>query len=129
LLLGIAMSLFAGDAALACKCRLLSADELLNASDVIFEGAARRTRPTGGRSAVTAFRIVAAYKGVTRGQLVRVQHLSGPSASCGVHFARGRTHLISASREAAGAPLSASACMLASMRTDPGKELVQRLGR
>jgi hypothetical protein len=128
LVLAIGIALLASDAAQACKCRLVPADELLNGSEAIFEGVALSTKPAGGRNAVTAFRVVTGYKGASRGQSVRVRHFTGPSAACGVHFERGKRHLIAASREAGGA-LAASACTLASMRSDAGKELVERLGR
>jgi hypothetical protein len=128
-IVALAIGLLAGDSALACSCRLPTADELLQRSAAIFTGTALQTRTVGGREGVTAFRVVTGYKGAKRGQLIRVHHRIGHSASCGVRFDPGKRHTLALQRDDDGRTLSISACSLAAMRSDAGEELVRRLGR
>jgi hypothetical protein len=92
----------------------------------VFTGVALQSRPAGPREAVTTFRVTVGYKGVRRGQIVRVHHRSGPSASCGLRFEIGTAHPVAASRNDAGPGQTATACAIAAMRSDAGDELRRR---
>jgi hypothetical protein len=97
-----AIGLLASNDAAACSCRLPTAEALLASSASVFTGVALQSRPAGPREAVTTFRVTVGYKGVRRGQIVRVHHRSGPSASCGLRFEIGTAHPVAASRNDAG---------------------------
>lgn len=89
----------------ACQCRPtrdLTAAQVLADADVLFTGTAIKSvaGKTGEHSsyAVTTFRVTEAFKGAKAGQLIKVGHNSGPTASCGVQFEIGEPHTLGPTR-------------------------------
>ncbi len=93
------------DTVSACQCRPtrgLTAVQVLADADVLFTGTAIKSvaGKTGERSsyAVTTFRVTEAFKGAKAGQLIKVGHNSGSTASCGVQFEIGEPHTLGPTR-------------------------------
>lgn len=130
-ILALTISLALSNAAFACSCRMTAtADELMEQADAIFTGIAGSSTEVARRESVTEFRVTKAYKGVRPGQVIRIRHRSGPSASCGVNFAAGKRYTMTSYRREAGQPgageLSSSLCSLAAMESPGGKALIER---
>jgi hypothetical protein len=93
----------------ACSCaRNPTASGLLESSAAVFTGVAQASAPAGRDVSVTTFRVTEAFKGILGGQVVRVRHPSGSSASCGVQFESGKAHTLAVNRDASG--YSANLC-------------------
>jgi hypothetical protein len=114
-------------AALACSCAQPTAEGLMQSAPAVFTGVATTSvRATQGES-ITTFTVLEGFKGVRAGELVRVRHRSGSSASCGVQFAIGATHTLSTYREEVGTSLFASLCNTAIFRLREGEQIIQRM--
>jgi hypothetical protein len=114
-------------AALACSCAPPSAEGLLQSAPAVFTGTATESVPATQGESITTFTVVEGFKGVRAGQVVRVRHRSGSSASCGVRFAIGATHTLSTYREEVGTSLFASLCNTAIFRSRDGEQIIRRL--
>jgi hypothetical protein len=108
-LLAFAALLAAVIPALACSCaRNPTAAGILASADAVFTAIVVHSEPAGKNISITTFRIVEAFKGPAAGSTVEVRHRSGPSASCGVKFAVGRSYTLAAHR--VGARLATTLC-------------------
>jgi hypothetical protein len=114
-------------AAFACSCAQPSAEGLMQSAPAVFTGVATTSAPATQGEAITTFTVVEGFKGVRAGELVRVRHRSGSSASCGVQFAVGATHTLSTYREEVGTSLFASLCNAAIFRSREGEQIIQRM--
>jgi hypothetical protein len=114
-------------AAFACSCAPPTAEGLMQSAPAVFTGLASQSVPATQGESITTFTVVEGFKGVRAGELVRVRHRSGSSASCGVQFAIGATHTLSTYREEVGTSLFASLCNTAIFRTREGEQIIQRL--
>jgi hypothetical protein len=112
--------------AFACSCAQPTAEGLLQSAAVFTGVATASVAATQGES-ITTFTVVEGFKGVRAGELVRVRHRSGSSASCGVQFAIGATHTLSTYREDVGTSLFANLCTTAIFRSRGGEQIIQRL--
>jgi len=109
----VTLAVLAGAAvpAAACSCARPSASSVWENAAAVFTGVARGTRPLGNGRSVTTFEVTEDFKGADYGASVTVEHPTGPSASCGIQFALGATHTLSAyTREGA---LSSNLCSVA----------------
>ena len=87
------------DTAMACSCaRNPTAEGILEGAAAVFTGTVQQSVPVGRGGSVTTFTVTESFKGAPAGTTVRVAHPSGSSASCGVKFAPGETHTLSAHR-------------------------------
>lgn len=120
------MLALAPTAALACSCAPPTVETLMQ-SAAIFTGVATESSPATQGESITTFSVVEGLKGVRTGELVRVRHRSGPSASCGVRFAIGQTHTLSTYREEVGTGLFANLCTTVIFGSREGAEVIQRL--
>ena len=107
--LGGFLIIAATGSARACSCgRNPMAAGLLESSAAVFTGVAQSTVAVEPGISMTTFKVTEGFKGVRTGRLVRVRHRSGSSASCGIRFALGEAHTLSAGGGAAG--FSANLC-------------------
>jgi hypothetical protein len=109
--LGAILLLATSGAALACSCAPNpTAAGIRQSASAVFTGVAVASRNLPGGRAETTFKITESFKGPAPGETVRVQHGSGPSASCGVTFAVGETHTLAAHAAPSGQRLSTNLC-------------------
>ena len=116
--------------ALACSCaRNPTAEGLLQDAAAVFTGIAQESTAAGPGMSMTTFRVTEGFKGAEAGATVRVRHRSGPSASCGVRFARGTSYTLAAYSGGSEPGLSASLCStwMFSTQVGLGNELIARM--
>lgn len=111
MLAGILVASLLSGAAQACSCApTASAAAIRQSASAVFTGVALRSRRAAAGEAITTFKITESFKGPPAGATVQVRHPDGPSASCGVRFASGQTHTLSAVAAAPQRLLSANLC-------------------
>jgi hypothetical protein len=99
------------DQAEACSCRRNpTAKQILTSASAVFTGVVTGTRELSRGRSATTFRVTESFKGTSAGATVRILHPSGSSASCGVRFAPGSTHTLSAHGDRGARSLSATLC-------------------
>ena len=97
--------------ALACSCAPNpTAKRILDQSAAVFTGVAQENLRVPPDRSITTFRIVEPFKGTSAGDVVRVLHRSGSSASCGVKFTPGASYTLAAYRTETSPGLSTSLC-------------------
>jgi hypothetical protein len=117
----------ASTVALACSCAPPTAESLMQSAPAVFTGVATTSVAATQGESITTFTVVEGFKGLRAGELVRVRHRSGSSASCGVQFAIGATHTLSTYREEVGTSLFASLCNAAIFRSGEGAAIIRRM--
>jgi hypothetical protein len=80
----VATLLSVAERAQACSCARLSADELIAAVPIVFEGEVMDIRMIGGNRQITTVRVVRAIKGDVRETVEVATHIE--SAACGYDF-------------------------------------------
>jgi hypothetical protein len=84
----------------ACSCpRNPSADGILAAATAVFTGTVRAVETIGPGLSRTTFVVTEPFKGAQPGEILNVQHPSGPAGTCGVRFTYGATYTLAASLE------------------------------
>ena len=97
--------------AMACSCqRDPTAEGLLDSASAVFTGVVEGNAPIAPQQSLTTFRVTESFKGPPPGTIVRVIHRDGPSPSCGVDFAPGKTYTLAAYQADTVADLSTSFC-------------------
>ncbi|MCW5692657.1 MAG: hypothetical protein KIT48_09845 [Pseudolabrys sp.] len=95
--------------AFACSCeRNPTAAGILSQHQMVFTGIVRNSVAIEPHVSATTFEVTEGFKGVAANATVVVRHPNGPSASCGVQFAKGQSFTVAAQQGAAG--LSTTLC-------------------
>jgi hypothetical protein len=106
----LALAIGSGQA-MACSCqRDPTAEGLLDSASAVFTGVVEESTQVAPGQSLTIFRVTESFKGAPPGTIVRVTHRDGPSPSCGVDFAPGKTYTLAAYQADTAADLSTSFC-------------------
>lgn len=98
--------------ALACSCaRRPSAEKILAQAPVVFTGNVLSSKSITPHTVITTFKIMETFKGVEKGQIVRVHHKIGSSTTCAVNFEIGKQYTLSTQAFAQEPGLSTSRCL------------------
>lgn len=98
--------------ALACSCaRRPTAEKILTQAPAVFTGNVLSSKSLTPGAVITTFEIIESFKGVKRGQIVRVHHKIGIPASCAVNFEIGKQYTLSTQAFALEPGLSTSRCL------------------
>jgi hypothetical protein len=110
----------------ACSCaRNPTAAGILGQAAAVFTGTVQQSTPLPGEHSATTFRVTESFKGPRAGEIARVVHRSGLSASCGVKFTAGKSYTIAAQQD--GADYTTSLCLTWMFGNEGGDALIREM--
>jgi hypothetical protein len=115
---------------MACSCASkATAESVLDGAAAVFTGVVEDSVPASPGRSITTFKIVESFKGATVGASLRVLHLSGSPASCGVRFKPGQTYTLTTHRTDSDPGLTTSHCSTWMFEPQVGRSasIIQRL--